>query len=137
MSILTPINKRKLELPSAPKKEKRNKTINSSDVLYTSSRRLHFSENINNIFDNLIVSGSIENEEDWSFQKKILTVSNAMETNMNIIINLKNSNEKMCIKPLYFNYINNDLHLIYENLQTNIISEMINWINIKDITYIL
>ena len=106
MSILTPINKRKLELPSAPKKEKRNKTINSSDVLYTSSRRLHFSENINNIFD------SIENEEDWSFQKKILTVSNAMETNMNIIINLKNSNEKMCIKPLYFNYINNDLHLI-------------------------
>jgi len=131
MSILTPINKRKLELPSAPKKEKRNKTINSSDVLYTSSRRLHFSENINTIFD------SIENEEDWSFQKKILTVSNAMETNMNIIINLKNSNEKFCIKPLYFNYINNELHLIYENLQTTIISEMINWINIKDITYIL
>lgn len=131
MSILTPNNKRKLELPCTPKKQKRN--INSTEILYTSARRLHFTEHF---FDNHIFD-QIENDDEWSFQKKILTISNAMDTSMNIIINVKNSEEKICIKPLYFNYINNELHLIYENLQTNVLSDMISWINISDIKYIV
>ena len=130
MSLESPINKRKLNLPDAPRKQKQTRNVNS-DILYTTARRLNFTPQINNnLFE------EIENEEEWTYQKKILTISNAMETNMNIII-IKKNDEKVYIKPLYFNSINNIIHLIYENLQTNVLSDMISWLNISEIKYIV
>jgi hypothetical protein len=136
MSLESPINKRKLNLPDAPRKQKQTRNVNS-DILYTTARRLNFTpihrigpQINNNLFE------EIENEEEWTYQKKILTISNAMETNMNIII-IKKNDEKVYIKPLYFNSINNIIHLIYENLQTNVLSDMISWLNISEIKYIV